>query len=212
MDHYSPLSPARLEAAYYSTAADVWETVKSGAPPSWGNMEAEPVVHEVWSGALKVLGVSDEDIAGVAVSNYYRHLTDLGAPVFSDVLACLDVLRSDYRLGVITNGCEAIQQAKLEGAGLAEYFQCVTTTDIGVGKPDERVFEHALACLDVQPAAAAYVGDSLQWDVRGANGADMMSVWLNRTGATREGDDPVPDAEISDLMALPRLIARTRES
>lgn len=42
---------------------------------------------------------------------------------------------------------------------------------------------HALDALDVAAGASVYVGDSLSWDVGGANGAGMASVWVNRKSA-----------------------------
>jgi putative hydrolase of the HAD superfamily len=71
------------------------------------------------------------------------------------------------------------------------------------------MFEHALGSLDVQPGAANHVGDSLEWDVRGANGASMTSVWLNRMGATREDDDPASRVEIPNLEELPPVLRTT---
>lgn len=200
------VSPATLETAYHSIAAEVWERIKTGGPPTWGNMEAECVVREVWGCALASLGVTDQSIYDLAISSYYEQLMDLGAPAYGDVLECLDVIRNGCRLGIITNGSEATQMAKLEGARLSKYFQCVTTTDIGFGKPHCRVFEYALECLDVEPDNAAFVGDSLEWDIRGANGAGIMSIWLNRDSVTRKRNDPLPDAEIHGLLELPSVV------
>ena len=90
-----------------------------------------------------------------------------------------------------------MQQPKIESAGLAEYFQVTATTDIGFGKPGPEIFLHALDALGVPAGNAAYVGDSLTWDVRGAG-----------NGSERTSDDPVPDAQITSLAKLPELVAR----
>ena len=199
-----------LESAYYAVAAQVWDTVKDGSPPSWGSMEAESVVRQVWGRALGCLGVVDEEIVRQAAEAYYAALRNMGAPAYGDVVECLQHLRAGYALGVITNGPATTQLPKIELAGLAPYFNSVTTTDIGSGKPHGRIFEHALASVVVEAAHAVYVGDSLDWDVCGANNAGMVSVWLNRTGAAWASGDPVPDAEIVSLRALPELVAGMR--
>lgn len=204
------VDPGELESAYYAVAAQIWEVIKDASPPSWGNMDDESVVHQVWSKALDRFGVADDEIVDRATRVYYAALRDTGTPAYGDVVECLRHLRADYQLGIITNGSASTQQSKIEAAGLSSYFKSVTTTDIGSGKPHRQIFEHALASLDAESAHAVYVGDSLNWDVRGANNAGMISVWLNRTGARRLCDDPVPDAEIASLIELPELIAGLR--
>lgn len=204
------VDPGELESAYYAVAAQVWDMVKDVSPPSWGSMDAESVVRQVWGKALGCLCVADEEIVDQATRAYYVALRSIGAPAYGDVVECLRRLRVDYELGVITNGPATTQLPKIELAGLAPYFKSVTTTDIGSGKPHCQMFEHALASIDAESAHAVYVGDSLNWDVGGANNAGMVSVWLNRTGAARASDDPIPDAEIASLGELPELVAGMR--
>ncbi|MGA9348435.1 MAG: HAD-IA family hydrolase [Anaerolineae bacterium] len=38
--------------------------------------------------------------------------------------------------------------------------------EFGVGKPDDRVYLHALDQLNVKPEETWMVGDNLEWDVR----------------------------------------------
>lgn len=60
--------------------------------------------------------------------------------------------------------------------------------------------------LDAEPASSAYVGDSLHWDIGGANQVGMFSIWVNRSGAQHRVSDPVPRAEIASLHELPELL------
>ena len=73
--------------------------------------------------------------------------------VCADVRGCLAILQDNYRLGLITNGSDATHLPKI--AGLDSYFESVTTTDCGVGKPLPAIFDHALATLDAEPASNA---------------------------------------------------------
>jgi putative hydrolase of the HAD superfamily len=79
--------------------------------------------------------------------------------------------------------------------------------DIGFGKPQVEIFDHALQTLGVDADEAVYVGDYLFWDVGGANGVGMYSVWLNRTQQARGPGEPEPDAEIGSLADLPEVVA-----
>jgi HAD superfamily hydrolase (TIGR01509 family) len=62
---------------------------------------------------------------------------------------------------------------------------------VGVAKPDPAFFRMALDRAGVRPDEALMVGDSYRADVRGAWGAGMDAVWLDR----REGIRLTPDGE-----------------
>jgi putative hydrolase of the HAD superfamily len=127
---------------------------------------------------------------------------------FDDVLPALDALRSthpDVVLGVVTNGEDEPQRAKLAAIGLTEYFPVVVASgEAGVAKPDPAIF--ALACerLEVEQADAAHVGDRLDLDAQAAAGAGLLGIWLDRlgTGAPGAGVE-----RIATLHQLPALLA-----
>lgn len=53
--------------------------------------------------------------------------------------------------------------------------------DVGVGKPDARIFHAAAQRLDISPEDILHVGDDPALDVVGANLAGMQTVWVNRS-------------------------------
>jgi putative hydrolase of the HAD superfamily len=63
-----------------------------------------------------------------------------------------------------------------------------------IGKPAPHLFRVALARLGVPPEDAAMVGDSLNSDVRGAQGVGLRTIWIAPPGATSE--DIRPDITI----------------
>ena len=159
-----------------------------------------------WRRGLAELGVGDDDLAeqlaealpGVRRRHHSAYPQSTGV---------LDSLRGRCRLGLLTNGVPRIQRGKLAGAGLTEYFdEIVISGEVGFGKPDRRVFEHALERLGVSAGEAVMIGDSLRSDIGGANAAGIFSIWVNRSGKPRE-DDTVPDAEVADLTAVCELLA-----
>jgi putative hydrolase of the HAD superfamily len=81
----------------------------------------------------------------------------------------------------------------------------VVSADVGVGKPDAAVFEHALSQLGVDGDDAVMVGDSLAKDVDGAIAAELRAVWLNRDGLTAP-TDRTDLMEISTLGDLRRVL------
>lgn len=196
----------QLKETYYAVAGAVWEEIRGAPAAPWGNMDDEAIVRRVWDETLRQVGIVDADPLEQAVAGYLR-LRSLGAPAFDDARDCLDRLFPSYKLGIVTNGTAAIQRPKIESSGLAPYFQVVTTTDVGSGKPQPEIFMHALETLGTTPKSSVYVGDSLSWDVAGANRTGMISVWLNRQSAQRKPGDPTPHAEIRSLAELPELVA-----
>ena len=77
----------------------------------------------------------------------------------------------------------------LDRHGLLGYFDHWSFSDeVGVYKPDRRIFEHALSGLgDVLPADAVHVGDRRRTDIAGAQAMGMRAV---RITAVFDDDDP----------------------
>ena len=78
--------------------------------------------------------------------------------------------------------------------------------ELGVGKPDPRIFDRALAMLDVPPRQAVHVGDSLEADVAGARASGIGAVWVNRSGVPAPTGHTKPDHQIRSLAELPTLV------
>lgn len=125
--------------------------------------------------------------------------------LFDDARPCLDWLRdSGLRLAVITNAPGGYQRAKIAALGLAGRFDaCVISGEIGVSKPDPRIFCGASAALGLAPERVMHIGDRLSTDAVGSSRAGMRGVWLNRD---REGEPPSSVAMISSLCELPALL------
>lgn len=101
-----------------------------------------------------------------------------------DALPCLDELRRTIpgvRLGIITNGELDRQLRKVDAMGFRERFDIVVASgDVGVTKPDARIFTIACQRLGVEPGASAYVGDRLETDAVGAARAGLTGIWIDR--------------------------------
>jgi len=81
--------------------------------------------------------------------------------------------------GVISNSNGSIRRI-LEGLGLARHVDFVLdSAEVGVEKPDPRIFQLALERAGVAPAAAVYVGDLYSIDVLGARAAGLAAVLLD---------------------------------
>ncbi len=89
--------------------------------------------------------------------------------------------------------------------GWLEYFDVTTfSNEAAVAKPTPAIFLTTLEDLEVAPANALHVGDSLHNDVTGACQAGLRSVWL-KGGDPSEGRCE-PDFVIDDLSELPGVV------
>jgi putative hydrolase of the HAD superfamily len=81
--------------------------------------------------------------------------------------------------------------------GLDEYFDdMVFSTDVGIRKPNPRIFKMALFNLGVKAEESVYVGNNLQADIKGALGVGMTAV-LKRSDFYEHDDAIVPSTKIS---------------
>jgi len=121
-------------------------------------------------------------------------------------LEVLDALRTrGFKLGMVTNGPEDMQKATILHLNLKEKFDRIVISgmpDIGIRKPDPRIYEVALERIGAVAADSFFVGDRLDTDILGALRANLYAIWFNPTGRGLLPTDPHPDAVISDLKQL----------
>lgn len=90
----------------------------------------------------------------------------------------LDYLKQkNYKLHIITNGFEEVTHRKIEGSGMANYFETVTSADsLGVRKPNPKIFDHALKIASATKEESILIGDDWIADVLGAKnfGLDVI--------------------------------------
>ena len=96
----------------------------------------------------------------------------------------VDVLKTlkerGYIVGAITNGVSSLQNIKLDTAGIRDLFDVVVVSgDIGIYKPDRRIFDEAIRRAGVKNEEALFVGDHPINDIEGALGADMKAIRMN---------------------------------
>ena len=121
----------------------------------------------------------------------YREQYEAAWMLHDDAVSCLTGLRAHgAQLGIITNGELAFQREKIERVGLALLIDDVVASgELGIAKPDRRIFEHACARFEVTTSDAVYVGDRLQTDAIGAAHAGLQGVWLNRSGCATAAEE-----------------------
>jgi len=118
-------------------------------------------------------------------------------------------LKGKAKLGIITNGFTALQQIRLERTGLRDYFDAlVISEEVGVPKPDPRIFDYALELAgNPDRARVLMVGDTAESDIRGGMNAGLATCWLNAHGrALPEGIEPT--WTVTSLSELEQLLCK----
>jgi FMN phosphatase YigB (HAD superfamily) len=112
----------------------------------------------------------------------------------------------------VTNGPSRTQRPKIEQFRLAEYLDLlIVSEEVGVAKPEPAIFRVALERLGVQPNQTLFVGDSPEFDMRGAAAAGIPFVWMNPRGEVMPADVPAPVAVIERLAELVPLLANIEQ-
>jgi FMN phosphatase YigB (HAD superfamily) len=145
---------------------------------------------------------------GVAGRSDLLSLDDL----YPDVLECLRALAADgYRLGIAANQPAPAADVLAEMA--IEFDLIATSAGWGVAKPDPRFFARIAAALQLPPAAIAYVGDRLDFDVRPARDAGMVAVFVRRGPwgwiQAPAGEPPEASLVVERLADLPISLRRS---
>lgn len=122
---------------------------------------------------------------------FHAHYMSIGPDYikpFGGLVELMEQLSQSHKLAVITNGPSDAQWMKMQCLGMDRFIPedlVFISGNLGVAKPDARIFQHALEVLGVQPSEALHVGDSYTHDAEGALAAGLDAVWLNRSGTVR---------------------------
>lgn len=126
---------------------------------------------------------------------------------YPEVPAVLQRLKAaGLSTAVLSNGAPAMLDAAVRSAGLADRLdQVLSVEDVGIYKPDPRVYQLAVDRLGVKPAQICFMSSNA-WDAFGASHFGFRVAWVNRFGQPPERLPGRPDAEIANLEALPPLL------
>ena len=162
-------------------------------------------VYPAFIAAMGITGVSPDMLLEDYRSNY-ANFAVLNPGARETVAA----IRDGGRLtGIITNGNERVQLAKLDATGLADLFDTVVVSEaVGLRKPDPAIFRLAAANLGIATDAALFVGDNPEVDIVGAAGAGMQTAWFRNGLSWPEGLLPRADADIDGLAEVLHLPGR----
>lgn len=97
---------------------------------------------------------------------------------FDDALPTLAFLASRFPVVALSNG-----NADVHRVGIGRHFTAaLSARELGLAKPDPRMFHAGAKALGVPPQDVLHVGDDAHLDVAGGLAAGMQVAWINRPG------------------------------
>ena len=174
----------------------------------------------IWSQYyLKELHIDPERLAPFTeeLSFYYdqERMENTPRPDLKETMAALHGM--GVRLGVVSNIISTtLVPYALEQYGIAQYMECVVmSSQVGIRKPDPRIFEVAMAQMGTTAAETGYVGDTISRDVLGSRNAGLGLVVrienpaiAHRDAAFQGPDAPQADYVIRELKELVPILSK----
>ena len=195
------VTPEEMHAAVKSSRDWLWGDPERARR---GRLDLPQSRRDIVLGAFGRLDNTDSPTA-VRMADRYTTAGEEAVRPFPGAIDTLRLLQeAGIRLGLITNGGSEMQRGKIERFNLGGFFEHIQIEgELGIGKPDERAFRHALDALGVRPDDAWMVGDNLEFDIRGAQQAGIYAVWVDaRGGGLPDGTAVRPDKTIGSLSDL----------
>ncbi len=144
----------------------------------------EAQTSQVWIGMYSLLcrelGI-EEEAERIALRVYEEFGCAERWRAYGDVVPAFRRLRSrGLAIGLISNWDKRLT-GLMDGMGIAPLLDTiVSSAEVGLHKPDPRIFELACERLGVRPEECAHVGDHHYADVLGARAVGMLPILIDR--------------------------------
>jgi putative hydrolase of the HAD superfamily len=172
--------PAYMHAAIRERRTWFWS---DSTRAKQGRMDLDAAAREIVRNAFADSGLDHVGLAHRIADDYRARRLAVLSPYPGAIETLVEVRERGLRTALLTNGEARNQRRSVERHGLDQYFDCIVIEgEFGVGKPDERVFRHALEMCDGRPESTWMVGDSLEADIAPAVALGLHAVWVDELG------------------------------
>jgi 2-haloacid dehalogenase len=151
--------------------------------------------------ALAAFGVAGGALRD-SLLDAYRRLA--AYPEVSEVLTRLR--GAGLKTAILSNGTPVMLQDAVQAAGIASLLDAVLSVEeIGIYKPDARVYQIACRHFGVKPEAICFQSSNA-WDAAGAAAFGFRVAWINRSGQPAEYAFAKPSIALPSLAKLPEYV------
>ena len=185
--------------------SDIWRQKQLQYTWLWSLMGTHADFWEVTGDALDfalaAIGIENPELR-TRLMALYRELDP-----FSEVTDTLLRLRdAGMRTAILSNGSPEMLQDAAVAAGIEPLLDAILSVeDVGVFKPDFRVYELAVGRLGVARENICFMSSN-GWDAAGAGAFGFRVVWVNRYGQPVEHLPARPEVVLDTLLPLPQIL------
>ena len=172
-DMFNGISEEQLLDTYHHINKGLWEEYGRG------EIDRHELHRRRFLETFQKLGVDEsmQEEAGKVYMNYYRNHWEW----IEGAKEAYEKVGSKYEVGIITNGFAETQRLKIDRFNFKESARhIVISEDVGVMKPDPRIFDHSTELAGVNREEILYVGDSFTSDVVGGSKANWKVAWYTK--------------------------------
>ena len=164
----------RLGMSYEELAKAVFEN-ESSLRASLGAVSPQ----EHWADVIQRLGLPSSEADSVRQEFFAGDTLDL------DLINFLRSLRPKYRTGLLSNAWSDMREYLVSQKIDDAFDQLIISAEVGIMKPDARIYQLALEKLGVTPDQAVFVDDSIV-NIEGARAVGMYAIQFTRPDQTVE--------------------------
>ncbi len=152
-------------------------------------------------------GVNPSLIVAAGVMAYHETKSTRLFP-YEDAIEVLRLLssRTDLLLGIISEGLGVKQAEKLVRMRVNQYLSpnaLFISNQLGISKPNPKIYQRACSDLNLRPAETMYVGDNPTYDIDPPNRIGMITVRMRRAGKYYHHESKTaPQREIQNFWDL----------
>ncbi len=114
------------------------------------------------------------------------------------------------KTAILSNGAPDMLKGAVQSAGIGPLLDdCLSVEEVGVFKPDARVYQMVLDRFDCAADEVLFVSSN-GWDAAGASGFGFVTAWVNRANEPVDHLPHRPHHILRDLTKIPTFCAAER--
>lgn len=166
---------ARLGMTYDQLSSLVFDS-ESALQAALGKLSTQ----EHWDALRNELGLSPDEPANLPLDFWGGDVLD------QELVDYIRALRPDYKTGLISNAWDDLRQVLEYTWKIADMFdEIIISAEVGVAKPNPRIYQIALQRLEVAPQEAVFV-DDFPANIAGARALGMHAIHFQNSLQARQ--------------------------
>lgn len=171
--NYGGITIEKFLSTFQKVNTRLWDSYNKGI------IDREHIKLNRFRSILTNFGIENDNMSR-SLSVQYIDLCPQKTHLMPYAIEMLEYLKTKYKLYLLTNGFDDVQTIKMNKSKIAGYFQgMVTSETCGHRKPSKEIFDFTLEQAQAAAEETVMIGDNLMADIRGAQKANLDTVFFN---------------------------------